>query len=80
MLYNVALVSSVQHESAMYPLPLEFPSPPSMPPVLVVTEHQAGLPVLYRNFSPAISLTHDSVGFKMRQIWAQVPAMPLLVL
>ena len=54
-------VSAVQqHESAGCPLPLEFPSPPSMLPVLVITEHQAGLPVLYSNFSPAIYFTHDN--------------------
>ena len=35
------------------------------PPLQVITEHQAGLLVLYSNFSPAIYFTHDSVYMLM---------------
>ena len=33
---------------------MEPPSPPPTPPLEIITEHQAGFPVLYSNFSPAI--------------------------
>ena len=36
------------------------PNPP-FPPAQVITEHQAGFPVLYSNFPLAIFSTHDSV-------------------
>ena len=42
---------------AFLPLPI--------PPLYVFTECQAGLPVLYSNFLPAIYLTHSSVYMSM---------------
>ena len=52
MLYNVVLVSAAQqHKSVIIiyicPLPLEPSSPPPSTPLYVITECQAGLPVLY---------------------------------
>ena len=67
MLYTVVLVSAVeQSESAIcihispYPLPLEPSSHTSIPPLKVITEHQAEHPVLYSSFPLAIYLTHRS--------------------
>ena len=42
----------------MHPIP--FKPPPHIPLLWVVTEHQAGLPVLY-SFLPIICFTHNSV-------------------
>ena len=59
-LYNVVLVSAIhQHESAIgmhVSLPPWTSLPPHIPPLLVVTEHQTELPVLYSNFPLAIIL------------------------
>ena len=74
MLYNVVFISAIQQcESAIYmytgicvqvyiqvytyPLP---PIPPSHPSS-VITEHQAGLLVLYSSFLLVIYFIHDSV-------------------
>ena len=52
--------SAVQSESLyvhIYPLPLGPPSyPPPIPPIHVITQHQAELPVLCSSFLPAIYL------------------------
>ena len=39
--------------------------PPLLPSLWVITEHQAGLPVLYSSFSPAVCLAHGNVGMLM---------------
>ena len=44
----------------IYPLPLGPPSP-HIPPIQVITEHQAELPVLYSRFPLTICFTHGSV-------------------
>ena len=46
-------------------LHLDPASPPLIPPVQVITEHQAGLPMLHNNFPPSIYFTHDSVYMSM---------------
>ena len=66
MLYNVVLVSAVeQSESAIciYISPLSWASLPHplIPPLQVITEHRAELPVLYSSFPLAIYVTHGSV-------------------
>ena len=38
-----------------------LPPPPSPPPLKVITEHQAELPVLFSSFPPAICFTHTDV-------------------
>ena len=48
-----------------YHLPLEPPSPPPTPCLQIITEHQAGLPELCSNISPAIHATHGSVCMSM---------------
>ena len=53
--------NSNQLQLYIYPLPLEPSSPPLIPPLQVITECQAGLPVLYSNFPLAIYFAHDSV-------------------
>ena len=63
-LYNIVLVSAIQqHES--YTLCLEPPSLPHISHLHIISEHQTGLPVLHRNFSPATHPTHDSVPVLM---------------
>ena len=66
MLYNVLLVSALQQpESALtvyiYPLPCEQLSLLLSHSSRVLTEAQAGLPVLYSNFPPIIYFTHVCV-------------------
>ena len=39
--------------------------PPLLPPTQVITERQAGLPVLHSTFSPAIYFTHGSICVSM---------------
>ena len=39
--------------------------PPLLPSLWVITEHQAGLPVLYSSFSPAVCFAHGNVGMLM---------------
>ena len=57
-----SLISIIQQcKSAIYHLSLKPLSPPPTPPIYVITECQAGLPVLYSNFWPAIYFTHGSV-------------------
>ena len=63
MLYNVLLVSALQQpESALtvyiYPVPCEQISLLLSHSSRVLTEAQAGLPVLYSNFPPVIHFTH----------------------
>ena len=61
MLYNVVLVSAIQHcKSAIvytYPLPPEPPSD-SIPLLYVVREHWTGLPVLHSSFPLATYFIH----------------------
>ena len=45
--------------------PFESPSLPTIPPLQVITEHQAGLPVLDNNFLSAICCTHGGVYMSM---------------
>ena len=63
------LVSAVQqNESAvcnLYPLPLGPPSHPPHPTPVVLTKHQADLPVLYSSFPLAICFTHGNVYMSM---------------
>ena len=44
----------------VYPFPPAPPSPSPIPPFWVITENQAGLPVLFSKF-PYNNFTHDSV-------------------
>ena len=53
LLYNFVLVSAIQqYKSVIYinHFPSEPPSPPTIPPLLVITEHKTGLLVLFCNF------------------------------
>ena len=63
MLYWFLLCNMNQLHIYIYLLPLEPPShpPTPIPPLQVITEHQAELPVLYISFPLAISFTHGSV-------------------
>ena len=45
----------------IYPLPPESHSYPAIPPLWVIAEHQAELPVLYSMFAPAVYFTHGVV-------------------
>ena len=45
----------------IYPLPLELPSAHPIPPLWVITEHQAEFPVLYSSFPQAIYFVCGSV-------------------
>ena len=71
MLYNVVLVSAVQpSESAIYihvspPSWTSLPLPSPIPPISVITEHRAELPVLYSRFPLAIDFTHGSVRLEI---------------
>ena len=65
MLYQVALASAIQQRELaisvyIYPLPLEPPSHLPMPPLWIVTEHWAELPVLYGSFPLAIYFTYGN--------------------
>ena len=77
--YNVVLVSAIQQcKSAIIihtlpPSPVSLPS--SIPSPQVITESQPGLPVLHRNFSPAIHLTPDTV-YMLMLLPAFVPLSP----
>ena len=63
-----------------YPLPLEppshppYPTPP-IPPLYVITKHQADLPVLCSSFPLAIYFTFGSV-YKSMPLSHFVPAYP----
>ena len=66
LLCNVVLDSAIQqqHESGIIihmspPSCASFPSP--IPPLWIITEHEAGRPVLYSNFPALYHFTHDSV-------------------
>ena len=60
----------------LYPLPLGPPSPPTpFPPIQVITEHRAELPVLYGRFPLAIYFTHGSV-FMSNLISQFIPPSP----
>ena len=66
MLCNVVVVSVVpQHKSVIiiyiYPLMLDPVSPTVWLILVVIPEHQAGLPVLCSSFQQVIYFTHDSV-------------------
>ena len=45
----------------IYPIPLEPPYDPHIPPLWVITEHRTELPVLYSSFPLASYFTHGSV-------------------
>ena len=82
MLYNIVLVSAVQQcESVMalyiYPLP-PTPSQLPIPPLYIVTDHQAGLPVLYSNFPLFVYFIHNSVYMSMILCQFVPPQLPLL--
>ena len=63
LLYTVVIISAIQHKSAII---THISSPswasllPGPPTSKFISEHQAGVPVLY-NFSPVICYTHGSV-------------------
>ena len=65
MLASVVLVSATQQcKSAIIvhiPPPCRASLPSLHPPFEVITEPQAGLPLSYSSFSPAIHFTHNSV-------------------
>ena len=67
--YNAVLVSAIQQCKSAIITHTSLPSLASLPsPILslqVIIEHQTGLPVLHRNFSPAIHLTGDRVCMLM---------------
>ena len=71
------LVSTVQHESAMYvhgsPLSLTSLPSPFIPPLQLVTEHQTELPVLCSRFPPAVSFTRGS-GYVSMSLSRFVPS------
>ena len=82
MLHNGVLVSALQQsESAIcihispYLLPLASPSHLPIPPLYVVTQHQADLPVLCGCFPLAIYFTFGSVYLSM-PVSHFVPACP----
>ena len=74
LLYNVVLVSAIQQDESAIIIHISPPSWASLPlPTAshlpqVITECQAGLPILYNNFSPAIHFTHDSVSMLMESM------------
>ena len=56
LLYTVVLVSAVPHSDSATQIDTSPPSLwslPPIPPLEVISEHRAGLPVLYSNFPPA---------------------------
>ena len=59
MLYNVVLVSAVQQSKSA--VCIHISPPHNIPPLLVITEHRAELPVLYGSCPLAICFTHGSV-------------------
>ena len=73
LLYNIVLVSAIQqYKSAriihiyIYIYIYIYPSlHPPIPPLQVITAHQAGLPVFYSSFPLAIYFTHDNVYMSM---------------
>ena len=79
MLYNVVLVSYSnmnQPQVHMYPLSLKSPSQHTpIPPLEVVTEHQAELPLLY---TLACCFTHGSVYISMLLSQFIPPLLPQL--
>ena len=84
MLYNVVLVSAVGHRESVitthihmcaYISSLLSLPPTPHPALLVITECQAGLLVLYSSFPPVLCFTHGSVY--MSVILSQfVPSSP----
>ena len=68
LLSSVALVAAIhQHESAIHVFSLLSLPPTShpIPPLWVITEHQAELPALFSNFPLAICFTHGNVYISM---------------
>lgn len=69
LLYNVVLVSASQHESVVIihtsPPSWGSPSPPAIPALYIITDHQAVLPALCNNFSLAMCFVQDSVYMSM---------------
>ena len=67
LLYNGVLISAVQRSESAMCIPISPPSwtslppQPPIPPIQVITERQAELPVLYSRFPLAICFTHGSV-------------------
>ena len=63
------LVSAVQQVNQLYvniyPIPLEPPYDPHIPPLWVITEHRTELPVLHSSFPLAIYFTHGRVYMPM---------------
>ena len=49
----------------IYPIPLEPPYDPHIPPLWVITDHQTELPVLYSSFPLASCFTHGSASKSM---------------
>ena len=49
----------------IYPIPLEPPYDPHIPPLWVITDHQTELPVLYSSFPLVSCFTHGSVSKSM---------------
>ena len=69
LLYNFVVVSAIQqYESVIYinPFPSEPPSPPTIPPLLVITEHKTGLLVLFCN-CPLINLFYTCILYYICQ-------------
>ena len=70
LLYNVVLVSAVQRSESAICIHISPPSwtslpPPHIPPIQVITEHRAEIPVLYRRFPLAICFTHGSINMSI---------------
>ena len=65
LLYDVVLVSAVNKVNQLYvyidPFPLDLPSCPHIPPISVITEHEAELLVIYYSFPIATDFTRDGV-------------------
>ena len=55
------LVSAVQHHESVMCIHVSLPSWTFLPPLEVITEHQAGLPVLYSSFPLTAYFTHSTV-------------------
>ena len=70
-----------QPYACIYSAPLEPPSnTPSIPPILVITEHRVELPEPYNSFPLAIYFSHSSVSMSMpvSQLFSLSPS-PLCV-
>ena len=69
----------ISHNYIQIPSLLCLPPLHPIPPLQVITEHQAGLLVLYSNFPLVIYFTHDSVYIRVCQCCVLSLPNPLLL-